>query len=260
MRRRESFDEVADLYAGARPGYPNELIADLAGLSALEATHRILEIGAGTGQLTVPLAEYGVSLVAVELGHKLADRLSRNLARFARTEVIVADFEEWIPPAISFDLVVAATAFHWLDPATRVQKCVNLLRPAGTLAIVETHWGAGARNDRFQRESQSCYAQWDPYHDPGFRPRTYEDLPERREELETSGFFDSIIHRRYICERRYSAGEYRDLLSTFSDVRGLEERNREGFLACISRLIEDRFEGRIVRQDLYDLWLAHAVA
>jgi len=31
---------------------------------------------------------------------------------------------------------------------------------------------------------------------------------------------------------------------------------RRGFLACIADLIESRFEGGIVRHDLYDLWLA----
>ena len=59
---------------------------------------RVLEIGPGTGKLTVPLAERGLS-------------------------------------------VVVATAFHWLDPARRVQKCAEALRPSGALAIVETHRG-----------------------------------------------------------------------------------------------------------------------
>lgn len=65
-RRAESFDEVAELYAAARPTYPEALVTDLIRLSGLERTHNALEIGAGTGQLTTALAERGISLVAIE--------------------------------------------------------------------------------------------------------------------------------------------------------------------------------------------------
>ena len=133
IRHRESFDEVAELYDQARPGYPKQLVDDLVKLSGLYKGHRVLEIGSGTGQLTVPLAEHGAILVAVELGANLAYIVRRKLGRFKQAEVVVADFEEWTPPAVSFDLVVAATAFHWLDPTTRVRKCANAWRPSARL-------------------------------------------------------------------------------------------------------------------------------
>ena len=60
--RRESFDEVADLYDMARPGYPLSLVDDLVELTGLHSGTRVLEIGCGTGQLTLPLAEHGASL------------------------------------------------------------------------------------------------------------------------------------------------------------------------------------------------------
>lgn len=256
---RDSFNEVAELYAKARPPYPKELVADLISMTGLKVTHRVLEIGPGTGQLTKPLAEYGVSLTAVELGERLGSVLRRQLARFERTKVEVADFDSWIPPTEPFDLVVAATAFHWLDPATRVENCVKKLARTGKLAIIQTHWGAGDRDKAFLTESQSCYARWDPRYDPDFQPRTLDDLPERHEELEGSRYFGPIAHRRYISEREYSANEYADLLRTFSDVRKLPEGNRQAFLACISALINDRFRGRIVRENVYDLWVAQPV-
>src|SRR5438874_7339852 len=120
IRRRESFDEVAELYDKARPGYPQRLVDDLVALTSLDKGRRVLEIGPGTGQLTVPLAERGVSLVAVELGSNLAEIARRKLAPFEHAEVVIADFDDWNLPSEPFDLVVAATAFHWLDPARRV--------------------------------------------------------------------------------------------------------------------------------------------
>ena len=256
IRRRESFDEVAELYDKARPGYPQRLVDDLVASTGLDKGRRVLEIGSGTGQLTVSLAERGLSLVAVELGSNLAEVVRRKLAPFEHAEVVTADFDDWVLPVEPFDMVVAATAFHWLDPARRVWKCAEALRPGGALAIIETHWGLGHGDDKFFAESQSCYARWDADHNPAFRPPTLEELSEERDDLASSQLFSQIMHSRYLCDREYDAVQYCDLLGTFSNVLAFDERTRSGFLACIADLIESRFGGRIVRHDLYDLWLA----
>ncbi|HET8788172.1 MAG TPA: rRNA adenine N-6-methyltransferase family protein, partial [Actinomycetes bacterium] len=67
-RLRSTFDQVADLYDRVRPGYPAALFDDLAELAGVGPGARVLEIGPGTGQATVPLAERGCRVVAVELG------------------------------------------------------------------------------------------------------------------------------------------------------------------------------------------------
>lgn len=54
---REIFNEAAELYDRVRPGYPPRLFDDLAELAGLGSGSRVLEIGCGTGQATVPLAE-----------------------------------------------------------------------------------------------------------------------------------------------------------------------------------------------------------
>ncbi|MGW3851955.1 class I SAM-dependent methyltransferase, partial [Streptomyces fagopyri] len=56
---RDTFDEAAELYDRARPRYPAALVDELAGRAGLGPGVRVLEIGPGTGQLTVPLARLG---------------------------------------------------------------------------------------------------------------------------------------------------------------------------------------------------------
>jgi SAM-dependent methyltransferase len=197
-----------------------------------------------------------VYLVAVELGSKLAAVARRNLSRFNHAEVVVADFDEWPLPDTPFDLVVTATAFHWLDPDTRIRKCADALLPGGTLAIVDTRWGVGDGDDPFFAASQPCWARWDPDHDPAFRAPRPEDIPEQRDDLSSSGLFEQITLRRYVCAREYTAAGYCDLLGTFSNVLVLDEPSRIGLLACIADLIQSGFGGTVVRHDLYDLWLA----
>ena len=256
LPRAESFDEVADLYERARPTYPETLVTDLITLAALQKMHRVLEIGGGTGQLTVSLARHGMPLIVVERGANLAHVLAQNVAAFPHVTTIVADFDRWDTPPGQFDSVIVATAFHWLDPATRLPKCARLLRPGGALAIVDTRWGAGANGDRFAEESQACYARWDPNYDPNFRSLGPDDMPEFSEELAQSCLFETIIHRRYLCRREYKARAYCDLLATFSNILAFDVVSRDGFLRCIERLIEDRFVGSIVRADVHDLWVA----
>lgn len=256
--RRDSFDSVADAYDRARPSYPERLVDDLVALGSIREGAEALEIGAGTGQLSVRLAERGARLVALERGPNLAEVARRNLSRFADAQVVTADFDRWEAPPASYDVVVASTSFHWLDPSTRLARCAAILRPGGSIAIVHTRWGVALGDDPFFAPSQACYSQWDPYHDPTFRQTRPEDVAHPCVEL-TAPSFEDVVHRRYICEREHSAATYCDLLGTFSDVLALDEGRRVGFLDCMSRLIDSQFGGRIVRHDMYDLCVARRV-
>jgi SAM-dependent methyltransferase len=130
-RRREflrgTFESAADAYDGARPPYPDELFDDLAELANLKPGARLLEIGCATGKATRPLAERGYSVVCVELGAELAARAREDLVGLP-VEIEVSPFEAWEGEPGEFDLVYAATAWHWLDPETRYEKAHRLLR------------------------------------------------------------------------------------------------------------------------------------
>ena len=49
--------------------------------------------------------------------------------------IVNGAFESWEPPQPGFDLVFAATAWHWIDPAVRYRKAWDLLRDGGHLAF-----------------------------------------------------------------------------------------------------------------------------
>ncbi len=105
-------------------------------------------------------------------------------------------------------------------------------------------------------KARSAALHWYPDIDPNYRPPIIGDLPDKREDLATSQRFVTIFMKRYTCPRQYSATGYCHLLSTFSDVLALGEHARIGLLACITELINSRFDGTITRHDLYELWLA----
>ena len=105
--KAELFDQIADQYAAARPSYPEKLISALIASTGLRGTKPVLEIGSGTGQLTVSLAKQGLALVAIERGPNLAPLLAKRLAPFSSASIVVADFDDWEASPGEFDLVVA---------------------------------------------------------------------------------------------------------------------------------------------------------
>jgi SAM-dependent methyltransferase len=259
-RLRSTFDQVADLYDQARPGYPAALFDDLAELAGIGPGARVLEIGPGTGQATVPLAERGCQVVAVELGAGLAAVARRNLARFPEVEVVTAAFEDWPLPAEPFDLVLAATAFHWVDPAVRVDKAADALRPGGTLATVATHHVAGG-DESFFAAAQACYERWDPDTPPGgaaLEPAA--DIPSSSDELDRSRRFGPASFRRHEWEQAYTTTGYVDVLLTYSGHRALDPRAQAGLLGCIAHLIDTAHGGRITKRYLTELRVASKVA
>jgi ubiquinone/menaquinone biosynthesis C-methylase UbiE len=255
-RLRATFNEAAELYDRARPGYPADLVSDLARLAGIGPRSRVLEIGCGTGQLTLPLAERAGEVVAIDIGADMAARARRKLARFPSARVIVAAFEDWPLPDQPFDSVVSATAFHWLDPAVRVHKAAQALRPGGALATIATHHVAGGDGGFFV-EVQQCYEKWDPSTPAGLRLPAAADIPQDGEELDRSGRFRPATFRRYEGEQTYATASYRDLLLTYSGHRALPPQAREGLLDCIAHLIDSRYGGNITKRYLTELRLAY---
>lgn len=256
---RSTFDSAAELYDRARPAYPPELFDDLARLAAIGPGCRVLEIGCGTGQATVPLAQRGCVIVAVEIGPHLAAVARRNLARFPSVRVVTSAFEDWPLPAEPFDLVLSATAFHWIDPAVRVVKAADALRPGGALAVIATHHVAGG-TEKFFVDVQACYERWDPATPPGLRLSTAAEIPPGGEEIDRSGRFEPAQLRRYEWELPYSSAAYLDVLLTYSGHRALDPTARENLLDCIAHLIGSRYGGRIAKRYLTELCVAHRPA
>ncbi|MFI6013247.1 class I SAM-dependent methyltransferase [Streptomyces sp. NPDC051243] len=252
------FDEVAELYDRARPGYPPELYADLEELAGAGSGSRVLEVGCGTGQVTVPLAGRGCRITAVEAGPRMAAVARRNLAGAPAVEVVTAEFESWPLPEEPFDALVSATAFHWLDPAVRIVKAADALRAGGALAVVRTQHVRGGTEEFFV-EVQRCYERFDPDTTPGLRlPAAAEvDASDHVAEVARSGLFGSTVFRRYEYDLTYTTSEYLDLLRTYSGHRALPKAARHGLFECVAGLIDGRYGGRVTKRYLIELGVSH---
>jgi SAM-dependent methyltransferase len=253
---RTTFGQDAELYDRCRPTYPPQLFTDLAALADLGPHARVLEIGCGTGQATLPLAQRGCHVVAMDLSPDMAAVARRNLAQFPDVTVVAAAFEDWQPSDGTFDAVLSATAFHWLDPEVRMIKAADLLRPGGSLGIVSTHHIAGG-TDAFFADAQRCYERFDPTTPSGIRLTTDDESSEEAAEFDRSTRFGPVEFRRYEWQQTYRAPEYLNLLMTYSGPRAMAPQARSGLFACISHLIDDVYHGAITKQYRTRLAIAH---
>ncbi|WP_145809005.1 class I SAM-dependent methyltransferase [Kribbella amoyensis] len=252
---RRTFGEDAELYDRVRPTYPRRLYDDLAELLGIPARSsgtrpRVLEIGCGTGQATAPMIARGWSVKAVELSPDLG-RVARD--RLPELEVVTTDFDTWPLPAERFDLVLSATAFHWLDPATRVRRTAEALRPGGLLAVVSTHHVEGG-SQQFFTDMQDCYLRFMGEAEEG-GPKPAATVPDDPAEIDATGLFGPVEFRRYEWELTYSKAEYLDLLSSYSGHRALTSAARDGLYTCLGALI-DADGGSVTKRYLTQLTAA----
>jgi SAM-dependent methyltransferase len=246
---RSTFDQEAELYNAARPRYPEELFDALISATNLAHDAKLLEIGPGTGQATKPLAQRGFGITAVELGASLAAVARRELSDFPGAKVITGAFEDVELPADTYDLVYAATAFHWIKPEVKFERPHALLKPGGHIAVIRSEDVSDENGDEFVRASQSIYDKYSSEDDEDdgadFRLPRVDDLQPAAID---NRLFEHIYFNAFPKLTYFTAQQYTDLLSTYSPQHAMQADQRRGFLQEMAALINDEFDGRIQRR------------
>ena len=253
--RRTVFDQVARRYDEIRPTYPAAMIADIIDLAALPPTGRILEIGCGTGQATLPFAERGYRLTCVELGPELAAITMAKCAAYPNVQVVNMAFEDWPIEPQAYDLVMSATAFHWIPPDIGYPKAAQLLKDSGSLAIFSNEHPTPFTGffDAVQAVYQQVVPEW---RHPNTEPSTEAAIESTTAAINRLGLFAPVAVRTYRWSRSYTAEEYIKLLNTYSDHLLLAEQKRKRLHDGIQALIEDEYGGTITKPYLTILYIA----
>ena len=254
--RRLAFDAAAESYDLARPEYPSQIFDDLFAYLGMAAAPRVCEIGPGTGQATGGLLARGALVTAVEIGPNLASALRSKFAGEPRLSVVLGAFEEVALPQAAFDLVVAATSWHWLAAETRVAKAVSLLRPSGVLATLATVQVSEPEDRGFFQRGHAVYERHGRRErfTPG--PRAAEVAPAEAVEFMASALLRDVQVRTYRWDQRYSAGQYEHLLRSYSDIQAMPPSERESLIADLKALIAAEFDGYVVRPLVIALTMA----
>jgi len=146
-QRRVWSGRVASWDQHSSPGLASVTAAVLAA-AAVRPDDVVLDLGCGTGQISIPLAMRGADVLGLDVSPAMADRLrSEARRRGLRTLTALAlPVEELALPPASVDLVVSSYALHHLrdpDKARLITAAYSWLRPGGRIVIADMMFGRG---------------------------------------------------------------------------------------------------------------------
>ena len=238
-------------YDEARPDYPDrvyELLVQRCGLLQGTAT---LEIGPATGLATRRLLALGADpMVGVEPDPRLAAFLeSATRGADARVEIVVAPFEDAELPDASFDLAVAATAFHWVEQRSGLEKLARLLRPGGWWVMWWTIFGDPERPDPFHEATHRMLESLAKSPSAGIDRTTpfALDVDARLADLASVSAFEPGSFERIPWTLGFTTDKLTRLYATFSSMSRLSEAKRGPLLAGLARIAQEDFAGRVER-------------
>lgn len=191
------------------------------------------------------MAALGWIIDAVEPGRRLSAELRAD-SGLGSVRVQNARFEDATVEPSSFDVVVAATSWHWVDAAVGYRKARTALRPRGVIGLM---WNAHVPD--------TTHPDWVPIR------RAYLDVapeladlarltPDRVDydpvsDLEQSGCFDDVAQGAWPFEVSYSAAEFLVLIGTYASHRALDAQQRQRLGERLRSAIDDELGGYVTK-------------
>ena len=156
MKASRSFDQAADIYDQTRPLF--EATIDVGMRSLLDATGegaRILEVGTGTGRISIPLLERGTDLIGCDLSAKMLSRQREKYpaARLAQSDAVSLPFRSHY-----FDAVLVVHVMHLIGPwKESLCEFKRVLKTGGVFLSVSTYEPLGKS---IRREMRNHWREW----------------------------------------------------------------------------------------------------
>jgi len=214
----ESFGTLAERYDRTRPRYPAALVDRI-----IEASpgSRVLDVGCGTGIEARQFQAAGCSVLGIDPDERMA-----ALARSGGLEVEVARFEDWDPAGRTFDVVIAGTAWHWVDPDAGAAKAGRVLRPNGRLAPFHNLFQLPSRVAQALGDAYRLVLPDSPVDLPGYLLRPAVDafqpvFTQIAEGIRHAGVFGEPEQWQLDWDLSYPQDEWVEQLPTFGGLSGL---------------------------------------
>ena len=133
-KESEIFNQAAEYYDKYRPGYPEEIIDSLISVTGITEGSDLLEIGCGSGKATEQLTGNSFNIFGIDPGEDLV-RIGNERFKNENVNFVKGRFEEYDFGQKKFDVIYAAQSFHWVPQPIGYQKCADILKDNGYIAL-----------------------------------------------------------------------------------------------------------------------------
>ena len=258
IRPEQTFDTAASDYDAYRPGYVPALYQHIFSYMPIGRSSLAAEIGIGTGQATRPILETGCSVHAVESGAALSALCKEKFREYRNFSIVTGRFEDTPFADERYDLVYAATAFHWILAQTGYSKVFAMLKKGGAFARFANRPFLCRAHPQLAGAIGEIYAKYYyPFHRKA--PQEPAEFSEKHAaqiaEAATAYGFTDIRYALFHRTRTLSADAYCALLGTYSDHLAMDAPLRQAFFSDIKAAIL-AFGGSVTINDTIDLELA----
>lgn len=179
---------------------------------------RILDVGAGTGEMTVLLANMGYKVTGIDLTPAMLAIARQKVDKLGIPVTLVEGRAEQLPfPDGSFDVVFSRHLFWTLpQPIAAIREWARVTRPGGMIAIADGWWSAPDRDLRLRRAIGKPLRRL-------FEGRTHEHpgYDQISSQLPLSGGVSPYSIRYYLDQGNLERIRVRDLKS----IRSAERRS-----------------------------------
>jgi len=160
-----NWSAVSGDYARHRNGYPESFFSLLKSLGVGLPGQRILDLGTGTGALSIPFARQGAMVTGIDVAPgQIAAARDRAEKEGLKIHFIEASAERTGLPSASFDAVTASMCWGYFDPGKAIPETLRVLATGGVLAVTSILWrsrGAdvASRSNALIRRYNPLYGQ-----------------------------------------------------------------------------------------------------
>lgn len=221
----QTFGRVAEAYRRTRPPYTAAAVDRATAELRLDANATVLDLAAGTGNLTRALRERFATVLAVEPDEGMRARFDGD---------VLAGRAEEIPlPDASVDAVFVGEAYHWFDHDRALPEIARVTRPGGGLAILSRTWGEQAEKGLLPAAfAADLDGVWARFHSGG---RTFTDL--------TAGLEGPVEFEERVP---ITGRDLVDLHLTGSTPASIPEEEREAIAQRAYPLMDESYELRVL--------------
>lgn len=231
------FDKYPEKYENGRMFYNPQIFEDIIEKCSLKADNKLFEIGCGTGKATEFFINKGFFVESVEVGANLCEYV-KNKFENKLFRVFNDSFENY-QTNNKYDMIYAATSFHWIDPQTAYCKAKKLLNDNGFLV---TFWNRILTKDEYiLNHINHDYINSD----------IIRIIKNKIDEIKKVPYFDLLFYKIYSMDIEIDYIQYINYLETHPVYLELDRTEKKKIINMLEQNYKEKLIDVRIVSDLY---------